>query len=133
MPAIANYPDRCELLNLGYGPQGKGPYVIRQEGNVPGSMDLKQNPYFLRKDGVWVNNLAIIGLPEPEQEVVLFPTLAEAMQMLTSLAGGTPTIDSSLPPGRTLEELQAQTETTANRLISRLRQAKRESLPMPGQ
>jgi len=132
MPAIANYPDRCELLNLGYGPEGKGPYVLRQEGNVPGSMDLRQNTYFLRKDGVWVLNLAILAMSESEQEVVLYHTLAEAMKMLTGLSGGEPVIESALPAGRTLEELQAATEGTANRLLTRLRQAKREPLNRPG-
>jgi hypothetical protein len=132
MPAIANYPDRCELLNLGYGPEGKGPYVLRQEGNVPGSMDLRQNAYLLRKDGVWVLNFAVFALTEAEQEVVLYPTLREAMTMLTGLSGGEPVIDSALPEGRTLEQLQAATEGTANRLLARLRQAKREPLGSSG-
>jgi hypothetical protein len=132
MPAIANYPDRCELLNLGYGPEGKGPYVLRQEGNVPGSMDLRQNTYLLRKDGVWVLNLVIFALPEAEQEVVLYSTLSEAMTMLTGLSGGEPVIDSALPEGRTLEQLQAATEGTANRLLTRLRQAKREPMNRSG-
>lgn len=132
MPAIANYPDRVELLNLGYGPGGKGPYVLRQEGNEPGSLDLRQNVYLLRKDGVWVLNVAIFALPEAEQEVVIYPTVVEAMKMLTSLSGGVPVIESTLPAGRTLEEMQAATDSTASRLLSRLRQAKREPIPAPG-
>jgi hypothetical protein len=95
-------------------------------------MDLRQNTYLLRKDGVWVLNYAIFALPEAEQEVALYPTLAEAMTMLTGLAGGEPVIDSALPEGRTLEQLQAATEGTANRLLTRLRQAKRESLGNSG-
>lgn len=133
MPAIANYPDRCELLNLGYGPQGKGPYVLRQLGNPPGSLDLRQNTYLLRKDGVWVINVAIFALPEAEQEVVIYPTIAEAMTRMTSLSGGEPVIDSALPPGRTLEEMQAATESTASRLISHLRQAQRVTSSPPVQ
>ena len=132
MPAIANYPDRVELLNLGYGPGGKGPYVLRQEGNEPGSLDLRQNVYLLRKDGVWVLNLAIFALPEAEQEVVLYPTVAEAMKMLSGLSGGVPVIEATLPAGRTLEEMRAATDSTASRLISRLRDAKRESIQAPG-
>jgi len=132
MPAITNYPDRCELLNLGYGPQGKGPYILRQEGNIPGSLDLRQNTYLLRKDGVWVLNLAIFALPEVEQEVVLYPTVADAMKMMTSLSGGEPVIDATLPAGRTLEEMQVATDSTASRLISQLRQAKREPMQAPG-
>lgn len=128
MPAIANYPDRVELLNLGYGAGGKGPYVLRQEGNVPGSLDLRQNTYLLRKDGVWVLNLAIVALPEADQEVVIYPTVADAMKMLTSLSGGDPVIEASLPAGLTVEELQAATESTASRLLTRLRQAKREPI-----
>jgi hypothetical protein len=131
MPAIANYPDRVELLNLGYGPGGKGPYVLRQEGNEPGSLDLRQNTYLLRKDGVWVLNLAILALPESEQEVVLYPTVVDAMNMMTGLAGGDPVIDAKLPAGRTLEEMQAAAESTASRLLSRMRQAKREPLGPP--
>lgn len=132
MPAIANYPDRVELLNLGYGPGGKGPYVLRQEGNEPGSIDLRQNAYFLRKDGAWMLNLAVFTLPEAEQEVVLYSTVGEAMKMLSGLSGGAPVIESSLPAGRTLEEMQAATAVTASRLISRLREAKRESMQPPG-
>jgi hypothetical protein len=53
------------------------------------------------------------------------------MKMLTSLSGGVPVIDATLPAGRTLEEMQAATESTANRLLSRLRQAKREPMQAP--
>ena len=59
----------------------------------PGSLDLRQNTYLLRKDGVWVLNLAIFALPEAEQEVVIYPTIADAMTMMTSLSGGEPVIE----------------------------------------
>ncbi len=132
MPAIANYPDRCELLNLGYGPQGRGPFVIRQEGNVPGAMDLRQNTYLLRKDGVWVLNYSVFTLPEAEQAPFMYQSTAEAMAMMSGLTGAAPVIESALPPGKSLAELQASTEATASRLLTRLRQAKREPITPRG-
>jgi hypothetical protein len=131
MSAIANYPDRCELLNLGYGPQGRGPFILRQEGSVPGSLDLRQNVYLLRKDGVWVLNFSVFALPEADQEAFFYPTTADAMKMLTSLSGGDPVIEMALPEGKTIAELQASTEQTASRLMARVRQAQRVSLTPP--
>lgn len=131
MPAIANYLDHCELLNLGYGPQGRGPFVLRQQGSVPGSFDLSQNVYLLRKDGVWVLNFSVFALPEADQEAFFYPTTADAMNMLTSLSGGPPVIEMGLPEGKTIAELQAATEQTASRLMSRLREAQRVSLTSP--
>ena len=54
MAALTNSYHNCELLNLGHGPNGRGPFVIRQEGTPPGSMTFQPDRFLLRKDGTWV-------------------------------------------------------------------------------
>src|SRR6187455_2228678 len=98
MPAISNDHRRCEMLNLGSGPGGRGPFAIRQEGSAPGSMTLKQDIFFLRKDGVWVLNLTVFALPETEQQQFMYDTTVNVMKALESLSGD-PVVDDKLPAG----------------------------------
>jgi hypothetical protein len=129
MPTLTNNFARCEMLNLGYGPGGRGPFVVRQDGSAPGSMTLKQDRFLLRKDGTWVLSLAVYALPESEKEQFLYSTTADVIKMLDGL-GGTPVVDDSLPAGRSLEELGAAAEATLSGIWGRIRSAKAESTPL---
>lgn len=112
MPTLTNSYDNCQLLNVGDGPQGRGPFIIRQQGSAPGSMTLDQNRYFLRKDGTWVLSLAVYILSEAEQEInFLYSTSADAMKQLSSLTGD-PVVDDTLPPDKSAEELIRAAEKT---------------------
>jgi hypothetical protein len=128
MPAISNDHRRCAMLNLGSAPGGRGPFAIRQEGSPPGSMTLQQDPYLLRKDGVWVLNLTVFSLPEKEQEQFLYPTSADVMKILDGLSGD-PVVEDKLPQGASRAELLAAAETFASKLLSGLRNAKPVSFP----
>lgn len=123
MPALTNSYHNCELLNLGHGPNGRGPFVIRQEGTPPGSMTFQPDVFLLRKDGAWVLNLAVFALPEKDKEQFLFTTSAEAMVLLDSLTGD-PVVEAGLPPGKSLEELKAAAQATITGLWCRMRDAK---------
>lgn len=112
MPTLTNSYDNCQLLNVGDGPQGRGPFLIRQQGSAPGSMTLDQNRYFLRKDGIWVLSLAVYILSDAEQEKgFLYPTSTDAMNQLSSLTGD-PVVDETLPPDKSAEELMRAAEKT---------------------
>lgn len=128
MPAISNDYRRCEMLNLGSAANGRGPYAIRQTGNAPGSMTLQQDPYLLRKDGVWIINLAVFSLTEAEQQQFLYPSTAEVMKALENLPAD-PVVNDRLPGGVSRAELVAGAESTASRLVSGLRNAKAAPLP----
>lgn len=123
MPTISNSYHQCELLNLGYGPNQRGPFLIRQTGSPPGSMTLKQDRFLLRKDGTWVINLAVFVLSEAEKEQFLYNDAAEAVMLLDGLSGD-PVIEADLPSGKSIEELTAAAQTTITGLWGRIQNAK---------
>lgn len=121
MPVLTNDPARCEVMNLGWGPRGHGPYLVRQEGYVPGGHDLRPQRFILQKDGRWLLNLAFVLLPEAEQERQLFRSLTEVLLCLDGLSGRPVRADSALPPGVTEAEILAQFESCTRRLLRGLR------------
>lgn len=120
MPALSNDYDQCQLLNLGVGPQGRGPFLVRQQGSAPNSMTLEQRRYFLRKDGTWVLSLAVYILSDDDQEAhFLYPSSADAVNLLSSLSGDA-VVDDTLPPDKSAEELMLAAEKTITGLWGHL-------------
>ncbi len=107
MSALTNEPDRCEVMNLGWGPKGHGPCLVRQEGYVPGGNDLRSQRFILQKDGRWLLNLAFVLLPEAEQERQLFQTLTVVLLCLDELSGRLVRADAALSPGISEAEILA--------------------------
>ena len=121
MPALSNEPVPCEVLNLGYGPQGRGPYLVRQEGYVPGGTSLHSDQFILQKDGRWLLNLVFAALPEAEQERQLFHDLGELSAFLDALAASEVLADASLPSGANHEELLQRFESCTHRILQGIR------------
>lgn len=111
MPTLSNSYHQVQLLNLGYAPGGRGPFIVRQEASPPGSMTMEQVRFLLRKDGTWVHNLAVFALSEKEKEQFLYSTSGEAVAMLNGLVGD-PVVDTSLPEGTSVEQLKAAAQST---------------------
>jgi nucleotide-binding universal stress UspA family protein len=127
MRTLTNNLADCQLLNLETGKNRRGPYVVRQDGVAPGSMDVKTYRFMLRKDGTWVNSLAVYVLPEAEQEAQFtFETVAEVYALAHAL-GGKPRVDAKLPEGKSPEELIEAAKSATSRVwkgIQRARGAK---------
>lgn len=132
MPALTNDPARCEVMNLGWGPQGHGPYLVRQEGYVPGGNDLRPQRFILQKDGRWLLNLTFVLLPEAEQERQLFRSLREVLVFLDDLIGRPVRAEAGLPPGISEAEILAQFESCTRRLLRGLRDCEVQPLVRPG-
>lgn len=126
MPALTNNYQNCELLNLKYGSQGKGPFMVRQDATRPGSMTFKAERFLLRKDGVWVLNLAVFSKSEKEKEQFLFESAGEAIQLLAELRGE-PIAETSLPEGTSIEQLQAAAQSTITGIWARMQNAQTET------
>lgn len=125
MPVLTNFADHCDLINLGFASDGRGPYVLRQTGSAPGSTSLQQDNFLLRKDGVWVLNLTVFTFPEKEMnEKFLFNDFPSLVSVIDDIAGKPLVIEDKLPAGRNRAELLAALQSTASNLISRLRDAK---------
>jgi hypothetical protein len=113
----------CELLNLGYNRDGRGPYILRQEGVPPDSVTAEEDRFLLRKDLTWVINLTVFTLPEKEQEQFIFKDIPEIYAAVEKLIGK-PVVEDALPPGKSRAELSAAIETTVSKLWSRIRDAR---------
>lgn len=129
MATISNDYNRCELYNVASAPNGRGPFFIRQLGNSPGNASLSNDPYLLRKDGVWVLTLRVYTLSEADQQQFMYDTAAEVMQVLDGL-DGPPVIEDQLPEGITRQEILSKAETAISRLMNAMKQAK--PCPLPG-
>ncbi|MDP1592029.1 MAG: hypothetical protein Q8M07_29985 [Prosthecobacter sp.] len=121
MAALSNDPARCEVMNLGYGPQGHGPYLVRQEGYESGSSTFKPQRFVLQKDGRWLINLAFVMLPEAEQEKQLFHHLTDVLLFLDGLSDKPVQADGKLPPGTNADEIMAHFEQCARRILRGMR------------
>lgn len=114
----------CELLNLRYNPNGRGPYVVQQTGIAPDATTLREDPFLLRKDGTWVLNFAVFVLPAEEQESnFLYRDIAEAMDMLQNLRGKL-RVEEKWPKGKSEAEILADMQSTSSRIFSRIRDSK---------
>lgn len=121
MSALSNDPALCEVIDLGWGPTGHGPYLVRQEGYVPGSTHFKRQPFVLQKSGVWLINLAFVMLPEAEQKKQLFHTLSEVMLCFEAISTKPVQADDQLPEGSSAEEVMRHFESCTNRILRGLR------------
>jgi hypothetical protein len=100
-PAIDNDSSRYQVLSLSKlrlppeikRPQSEhGPFVVQQQGSMPGDPHSKPHDFLLTKEGLWLPLFAFIKLPTQERdELCIFSTAAEAVQQLEELAG-TPAI-----------------------------------------
>lgn len=122
MATLTNSYHNCEILNLGYGPGGRGPFIVRQEASAPGSMTLQQDRFLLRKDGTWVLNIAVFALSEKEKEDFLYENTGVIVALLSELVGD-PVVDTSLPEGTSLEQLKATAQTTFTGLWGKIGRA----------
>jgi hypothetical protein len=130
MKILTNHYSDCELLNLGNNPGGRGPYVVHQEGTVPGSVSRQEDSFLLRKDGTWVVNFAVFVLPAKEQEEnFLYGSLEEALTTLQNLIGQ-PLVEGRLPEGKSRAEILAGLHSTNDRILSRIREAKGSKITM---
>lgn len=123
MATLTNNYNNCQLLNLGYAPGGRGPFIVRQEASVPGSMTFDREAFLLRKDGTWVLNLAVFVLPDKDKEQFFFGSTAEVMELLQGLVGDAK-FEAGLPAGKSVAELKTAAQSTLTGLWGKIREAK---------
>lgn len=132
MAALCNDPARCEVLNLAWGSNGHGPYLVRQEGYEPGSSNFIMQRFILQKDGRWLLNLAFVMLPEAEQEAQLFHSLTEVARFLDTMAASPVLADSTLPSEVSEAEIFQHFEQCTHRILRGMRSCAVEKLSSHG-
>ncbi len=121
MAALCNDAERCGVMNLGWASGGHGPYLLRQEGDVPGGTDFSPQRFILQKDGRWLLNLAFVMLPEAEQEAQLFHSLGELSGLIDRLGVKPVIADATLPEGADPEEILRHFESCTHRILRGMR------------
>lgn len=119
MSALANDYTRCELINLGYDSDGRGPYVIRQDGYPPNTMTFEVDRYYLRRDGTWLINFAMFALSEREKEEFVYESVEAVIALLEGLTGD-PAVEYRLPEDKSIAELRAAAESHFTGLWGRI-------------
>lgn len=129
MGALSNDPARCELMNLGWGHQGHGPYLVRQEGYPPGSADMRPQWFILQRDGRWLLNFAFAMLAEEEQERQLFHSLSDLLVFLDQHSAAPVTADAALPANSKPDEIMAHFENCTHRILQGIRNCSVTAIP----
>ena len=122
MAALCNDAARCEVMNLGWASGGHGPYLVRQEGYIPGGTDFRPQRFILQKDSRWLLNFAFVMLPEAGQEAQLFNSLGELSGFVDRLAGKPAIANATLPEDADPEEILRQFESCTHRILRGMRQ-----------
>lgn len=128
MRTLTNDYHDCEVLDLGFNPSGRGPFIIRQEGIPPGMVAREGDRFLLHPDGRWVINFAVFALPEDEQKAFLYDDIPAVMAVLGKLVGK-PQVEDALPPDMSRAQLQAAMESAHARVWARMREVRGTKLP----
>ena len=83
-----NYQD-CKFLNLGSNKNGRGPYVLRQDGVSPGSLRAQEDRFFQDAAELYIGGRKLVGKP---------------------------VVDDALPAGKSRAELPAATENAISKV-----------------
>lgn len=121
MSALSNDPALCDVIDLCWEAGGHGPYLVRQEGYVPGSTHFRQQHFVLQKSGLWLINLAFVMLPEAEQEKQLFRSLSELISCFEAISAKPARADDKIPNGLSGDEIMSHFESCTNRILRGIR------------
>lgn len=129
MPTITNDASRIKLYKLDPESQASGPLIAMQTGCAPGDETFAERLFMLRRDGKWVDFVALGAAGKPELwDACLFEKPGEVLQLLN---GGN--LDADLlhleVDAQALESWLSRTSSfTAQQRIDNLLQIYRERL-----
>ena len=110
-----------QLFNLGWHEDGKGPYLVRQLGYLPGDAAMEVKPFVLMPDGTWLLSYHLACLPEQEQEKRLFQSMTEVVEVLERIGSRDVQAVATLPEGVSPEEALRRYESTMSRMLRNMK------------
>src|SRR5262245_51064537 len=118
----------CKLVKLDAG-NPTSPYVIMQEGYIPGDPTCRMRMFYLQRDGFWIDEVARSTRPDTEIGDVVYESSAEAMQVLAGLFGrplvrALPTTEADVQAYATRMRSISSPEAALREFLSRYRAAK---------
>lgn len=85
MPQITNDYNRVELRKLTSESGGSGPFIVMQNGYDPADKTFKESVFLLRRDGKWVDFVALGASGNPELwDDCVFEKSADVVKLLNT-------------------------------------------------
>ncbi len=85
MPKITNDYNRVELFKLSTEPGASGPFIVMQQGHSPDDTTFQDGVFLLRRDGKWVDFVALGASNKPELwDACLFEKSGEVVKLLNT-------------------------------------------------
>ena len=125
---LTNAYQDVQLFDLGLNEDGHGPYLVRQVGYPPGSLEMKVDPYILQNDGVWLISYHFATLPQEEQEQRLFQSRRELIKLLETMASRDVECIDTLPEGLSNEEILRRYKEFGSRLLRHVSREKAQRI-----
>ena len=115
-----------ELSKTTDHPDRRGPYMVAQTGSAPGDPTQRECTFALTKRGSWLHHYILFMLPPSlRDEIVVFETVAEVMELAEGLAGA-PEVETIESLGQMLHERGFRPEAgdrTTEALLEEIRKA----------
>ena len=86
MRALTNSYSDCKLIKIDPD-DSTSPFAVMQEGYDPADETCRMRMFYLQRDGQWIDEIARSTRPDSEAGDVVFETSADALKVLSSLAG----------------------------------------------
>ena len=87
MRALTNSYHDCQLVDVGAHAGRRGPFIILQSGFDPEDLYMCESVFYLRRDGLWIDEIAQMGRPDDERMLILYEDAEEAARALQLLRG----------------------------------------------
>ena len=85
MPCISNDSSQVKLYKLDPNSTASGPLIATQVGHAPGDVTFRQSLFLLRRDGHWVDFVALGAAAKPELwAACLFDKPVEVLNLLNT-------------------------------------------------
>lgn len=87
MSALANRYEACHLYNIDPQLGAEGPFIITQEAYDPEDELMIDTVFLLRRDGTWIDEMAMALISEEERFLIFYDSSREAAEALEGLVG----------------------------------------------
>lgn len=87
MPALANSYLACHLYNIDPEDRADGPFIITQEAFDPEDVQMVNTVFLLRRDGLWIDEMAQPLGSDEHKFLVFFDSPREAAEAMEKLEG----------------------------------------------
>ena len=129
---LTNSYQKIKMFNLHLADDGKGPFILAQDGYAPDDETLTTRPFLLRNDGTWVLSYHFACLPKKEQWRFAFESMVEVVKILEEIGRQDVRAIWTLPDGISPEEALRRYKTALPKSAAAIRDGTPVAAPSLG-